>query len=124
MESVCILQYIPQYCISIYFVANIMDEGLNSWYEALRRGIQPSGTTKCDTLEILQYPSLAEPQWSEGRVDDSTLPKWLSTVCSSCAECSKRNLTSYLFRSRRCHVQQVKLMKSLQLVYDCCMCQR
>ena len=62
-----------------------MDEGLNSWYEAMRRGVQLSGTTKCDTLEILQYPSLARPQWNEGTVDDSTLPEWLSTVCSTCA---------------------------------------
>jgi hypothetical protein len=64
-----------------------MDEELSYWYDALRQGVQLSGTTKCDTLEILQYPSLAKPQWSEGTVDDSTLPKWLSTVCSSCTEC-------------------------------------
>jgi hypothetical protein len=99
-----------------------MDEGLNNWYEALRRGVQLSGTTQCDTLEILQYPSLAKPQWHEGTVDDSTLPEWLSAVCSTCAECVNRNLTSYLFRNHRWHVQQHKLMKSPQVVCDFCMC--
>jgi hypothetical protein len=75
-----------------------MDEGLNSWYEALRRGIQLSETTKCDTLEILQYSSLTKPQWSEGTVDDSTLPEWLNAVCLNCTECIKRSLISYFLQ--------------------------
>jgi hypothetical protein len=97
-----------------------MDEGMNHWYEALRRGIQPSGTTKCDTLEILQYPSLAKPQWSEGTVDDSTLSEWLSTVCPSCGmHLEEPNILLFQEPSMPCATSQTheEPRAGLQLLY-------
>lgn len=57
-----------------------MGDGRDHWHNALKRGVRFSHGTRCDTLEILQYPSLADPQWAEGTLDDSTLPQWLNQV--------------------------------------------
>jgi hypothetical protein len=57
-----------------------MGEGMNNWREALRRGVQFSGTTKCRAVEIFHRASVAEPDWIESPVDDVTLPQWLDIV--------------------------------------------
>ena len=67
-----------------------MDDGTQLWYKALRQGVRFSETTRCDTLEILRYPSLVDPQWTEGTVDDSTLFEWLNQVLV-CKETNERS---------------------------------
>jgi hypothetical protein len=57
-----------------------MDEGMNNWREALRRGVQFSEATKCHTVEILQRANVPELDWIESPVDDVTLPQWLDRV--------------------------------------------
>jgi hypothetical protein len=64
-----------------------MGEGMNTWREALRRGIQFSETTKCHAVEIFQHANIAELGWVESlEVDDVTLPQWLDTVRASSDE--------------------------------------
>ncbi len=53
------------------------------WHVAVKRGVQFSEETKCTTLDIVYSASLAEPCWSEGTVDDATLPGWLDQVFSN-----------------------------------------
>ena len=96
-----------------------MDEGMKNWHKALRRGVQFSKTTKCDTLEVLWYPSLAGLQWIEGSADDSTLSQWLYTVCPVCNE-RVLSLLMHLFRLPTCLVQDLKGKKYLEVVCDCC----
>jgi len=96
-----------------------MDEGMKNWHNALRRGVQFSKTTKCDTLEVLYYPSLTDLQWIEGSADDSTLSQWLYRVRLVC-NARVPSLLMHFFRLPACHVQELRGKKYLEVVCDYC----
>jgi hypothetical protein len=88
-----------------------------NWYLALRRGVEFAAATEIMLVEVLQYPSLADPRWSERNLDDTKLQGLFDEVMA---------VNTHVNRSLSCFriylIPAQYLESQSRLVVDCGYC--